>query len=75
VVTVEWGGVCGGEGRCLAERANPALVGQIIERTQGFFARRFGIGDMHLIQIEIVGLQTRQAFLRPAPIRRPCPGN
>jgi hypothetical protein len=30
---------------------------------QGFFARRFGVGDMHLIQIDIVGLQTRQAFL------------
>jgi hypothetical protein len=55
--------VCGGEGRCLAERAHLALAHQIVECAQGFFARRFGIGDMRLIPIDIVGLQMRQAFL------------
>src|ERR1700680_2525408 len=38
-------------------------MNQVIQRPERLIERRFSIGKMHLIQIEIVGLQTAQAGL------------
>ena len=38
-------------------------MNQVIQRPERLIERRFKIGKMHLIQIEIVGLQTAQASM------------
>ena len=46
-----------------ADRAHLALADQLVERAQRLFDRRVRIGEMHLVEVDLVGAQPLQAGL------------
>jgi len=51
----------------MAEVADLAFVGQLLERADGLGQRCRRIGHVHLVQIDVLGLQPAQAALRGRP--------